>query len=98
MGPAAPDGVVVNVRLAREFTPLEARVLHDVVERASPGTLVDVDFRAVRECHDVALLLLARDILQGRVHFSFQGMSLHQARLLGYLGARLESDLAPAPA
>jgi hypothetical protein len=86
MEDAAPAAAEVFVRLARSFSELEARVLHDVVERAPPGTVVDVDFRAVRECHDVALLRLSQDIANGRARFALHGLSHHQQRLLRYLG------------
>ena len=76
----------VLIRLAEAFTPLEARVLHDVAERVPPGTVLDLDFRRVRLWHDTALLSLARDIGAGRARFALHGLPHHQTRLLGYLG------------
>jgi hypothetical protein len=89
-------GPEVSVHLAEQFTPLEARVLHDVASRIAPGALIDLDFRAVRVCHDVALLLLAQDIRAGLAQYTLRGLSSHHLRLLGYLGAR-EAERGPAP-
>jgi len=84
---AVPIGPEVVVRLAEKFTPLEARVLHDVASRSAPGSTLDLDFRAVRICHDVALLLLAQDIRAGLAQYTLRGLTSHHLRLLGYLGA-----------
>ena len=86
-GTIPQEGVEVRVRLAARFTPLEARMLHDLASRAAPGTTLDLDFREVRVCHDVALLLLAQDIRAGPARYTLRGLSSHQLRLLGYLGA-----------
>lgn len=85
---AARSGPEVMVRLAERFTPLEARVLHDVASRSAPGLTLDLDFRDVRVCHDVALLLLAQDIRAGLAQYTLRGLTSHHLRLLGYLGAR----------
>jgi hypothetical protein len=84
---AARTGPEVSVHLAERFTPLEARVLHDVAARVTPGSTLDLDFRAVRVCHDVALLLLAQDIRAGLARYTLRGLSSHHLRLLGYLDA-----------
>jgi hypothetical protein len=80
-------GPEVHVHLAERFTPLEARVLHDVASRSPPGMTLDLDFRDVRVCHDVALLLLAQDIRAGMTQYTLRGLTSHHLRLLGYLGA-----------
>lgn len=80
-------GTEVSIHLGERFTPLEARVLHDVASRAEPGARLDLDFRGVRVCHDVALLLLAQDIRAGLAEYTLLGLSPHHLRLLGYLGA-----------
>jgi hypothetical protein len=89
MEPQRPstEGPQVSVHLAEQFTPLEARMLHDVAARAPPGATLDLDFRAVRVCHDVALLLLAQDIRAGLAQYTLRGLGSHHLRLLGYLGA-----------
>jgi hypothetical protein len=84
---ATTAGPAVSIHLAERFTPLEARVLHDVASRTVPGARLDLDFRDVRVCHDVALLLLAQDIRAGLAEYSLRGLSPHHLRLLGYLGA-----------
>ena len=84
---ATSAGPEVSVHLAEQFTPLEARVLHDVASRSPPGSTMDLDFRAVRVCHDVALLLLAQDIRAGLAQYTLRGLNSHHLRLLGYLGA-----------
>jgi hypothetical protein len=89
---AAAVGPEVSVHLAEQFTPLEARVLHDVASRGSPGTQLHVDFHDVRMCHDVALLLLAQDIRAGLAQYTLCGLSGHHLRLLGYLGAKGPGD------
>lgn len=83
----ASAGTEVSIHLAERFTPLEARVLHDVASRCAPGSCLDLDFRDVRTCHDVALLLLAQDIRAGLAEYTLRGLSSHHLRLLGYLGA-----------
>lgn len=85
---ATSAGPEVTIHLAERFTPLEARVLHDVASRCAPGSSLDLDFRDVRTCHDVALLLLAQDIRAGLAVYTLRGLSSHHLRLLGYLGAR----------
>jgi len=92
---ATGTGPEVSVHLAERFTPLEARVLHDLASRCAPGVTLDLDFRDVRMCHDVALLLLSQDIRAGRARYTLRGLSSHHLRLLGYLGARRGGDPAP---
>lgn len=84
---ARSAGPEVSIHLAERFTPLEARVLHDLASRSVPGAKLDLDFRDVRVCHDVALLLLAQDIRAGLAEYTLRGLSPHHLRLLGYLGA-----------
>jgi hypothetical protein len=83
-------GAEVTVHLAEQFTPQEAGALHRLASRVPSGTTLDLDFTSVRVCHDVALLLLARDVIAGTARYAFRGLSHHQARLLGYLGAQVE--------
>jgi hypothetical protein len=95
---ATSTGPEVCVHLAEQFTPLEARVLHDLASRSPAGSTLDLDFRGVRTCHDVALLLLAQDIRLGPAQYTLRGLSSHHLRLLGYLGApgaRFEGEPPP---
>jgi hypothetical protein len=94
---AGARGLEVTVHLAEQFTPLEARVLHDVASRSAPGSTFDLDFRGVRVCHDVALLLLAQDIRAGLARYTLRGLMSHHLRLLGYLGASRPGQAAVDP-
>jgi hypothetical protein len=76
----------VTVEVGPSFAPEDAARIHDLIEHSAPGTPVEIDFRQVRECHDSALALLARDLVVGRARVAVRGMSQHQQRLLGYLG------------
>lgn len=76
------------------FVPEDAVRIHELIERTAPGTVVEIDLRRVRDCHDVALALLARDIVRGRAHVALRGVSQHQLRVLGYLGVHMEHAVA----
>jgi hypothetical protein len=80
----AHGGLTLQVEDA--FLREDALRIHELIERAAPGTPVEIDFARVRDCHDVALALLARDIVDGRARVALRGTSHHQERLLGYLG------------
>ena len=68
------------------FLPEDAWRIHELVGASDVGASVVLDFREVRDCHDFALSLLARDILAKRVVFDLRGMSQHQERVLSYFG------------
>ena len=76
------------------FVPEDAVRIHDRIERTAPGTIVEIDLHRVRDCHDVALALLARDIVRGRAHVAVRGLSQHQLRVLGYFGVHMEHSVA----
>jgi hypothetical protein len=79
-------GTTLALELGPAFRAEDASRLHELIAAAAPGTRVEIDFRRVRDCHAVALLLLARDLLEAGAHVAVHGMSHHQRRLLGYLG------------
>jgi hypothetical protein len=81
----APD-LELTFEIGSSFAPEDAARLHDAIEQAAPGTRVELDFHRVRDCHDAALALLARDLARGRARVALRGMSQHQLRVLGYLG------------
>jgi hypothetical protein len=81
-----PD-LALTFEIGPSFAPEDAARLHEAIERADPGTRIEVDFHRVRECHGTALAVLARDIAAGRARVALRGLSHHQLRLLGYLGA-----------
>lgn len=89
------DGALA-LQVGHSFAPEDAARIHEVVERAAPGTAIEIDFRRVRECHDHALALLARDIVAGRARIALRGMSQHQQRLLGYFGVPVLPRVAAA--
>ncbi len=88
----ASDGSL-TVEVGNAFAPEDAACIHDLIERAAPGTVVEIDLHRVRDCHDVALAALARDIVCGRAHVEVRGLSQHQLRVLGYFGVHS----APTP-
>jgi hypothetical protein len=77
----------LSLQVEHAFLREDALRIHEIIERAAPGTPVDIDFRNARHCHAVALALLARDIAEGRARVALHGTSHHHERLLGYLGA-----------
>jgi hypothetical protein len=79
------DGAV-RVQVEGSFLPEDARCIHDLIDASASGTRVEVDFRRVRECHEVALSQLAKDMLDGRARIAALGLSHRHERLLAYLG------------
>lgn len=77
----------LNVRVSAAFLLEDALQLDAAVAGAPPGTEVDVEFRQVREYQGPALARLADVLRAGRAHLALHGISRHEARLLGYLGA-----------
>lgn len=74
-----------------DFLAEDAWSIHDVIEHACAGARIEIDFRRVRDCHDFALSLLARDMLAGRSEISLHGMTQHQERVLAYFGVSAAS-------
>lgn len=87
------DSGELQLVMGIEFLPEDAWQIHELLDRAAAGARVELDFRRVRDCHDFALSLLARDILSGRVTFDLHGMSQHQERVLSYFGVPASGDL-----
>jgi hypothetical protein len=81
-----PSDLGLTFEIGPSFAAEDAARLHEAIERAAPGTRFELDFHRVRDCHDVALAALARDIAAGRARVALRGVSQHQLRLLGYLG------------
>ena len=79
------DGSLM-LEVGQSFAPEDAARIHELIERAAPGTPVEIDFRHVRDCQDFALALLAKDLAARRARVALHGMSKHQQRLLGYFG------------
>jgi hypothetical protein len=89
----ADDGLTLQVEHA--FLCEDALRIHEIIERAAPGTTVEIDFGRARDCQDVALALLARDMVDGRARVALRGTSHHQERLLGYLGVSRRARPVP---
>jgi len=79
----------VRIRLAQRFTADGARAIHLLARRVPPGTRLMLDFGEVRDCQDMALRLLARDVASGAALLDFRGLTAHQRVLLGYLGVEI---------
>ncbi len=84
----------LTLEIGSAFVPEDAVRIHDLIERTAPGTLIEIDLHRVRDCHDVALALLAKDIVRGRAHVALRGISQHQLRVLGYFGVHMEHPIA----
>jgi hypothetical protein len=78
------DGL--SIEPGASFVPEDAGDLCRLLAGLEPDEPVVIDFRAVRDCHDLALSLLARAILAGPARVTLRGTSQHQERLLRYLG------------
>jgi hypothetical protein len=86
------------IEVGPAFLPEDARAVCEMLELLAPGTRATIDFARVRDCQDVALSLLAREIASGGAQVSLRGTSQHQQRLLRYLGVDVpppeQADLA----
>jgi STAS domain-containing protein len=78
------------IELGPAFGTEDARRLHELLERAEPGTAVEIDFHSVTECQATALGQLARDVAGAHTRIALLGMRWHEKRLLGYLGVPLD--------
>jgi len=89
----------LTVRVGSAFLLEDAVQLHAAVVRVAPGTEVDVDFRQVREYQGPALARLADLLRSCHTHLALRGISIHEVKLLGYLGAPSEllSERSGAP-
>ncbi len=86
MPPEITGAEAMVFELGPSFATQDATRLHDALARAAPGTLVEVDFRGVREWEAAALAVLARDLAERGPGLAVRGLSRRQLRLLGYLG------------
>jgi hypothetical protein len=77
----------LNVRVSSAFQLEDALQLGALIADAAPGTEVDVDFLQVREYQGPALARLAEAMRSTRAHLALRGLTSHEVKLLGYLGA-----------
>ncbi len=87
--PAANENSL-NVRVGVAFLLEDALLLDAAVADAAPGTEVEIDFRQVREYQGPALARLAEVLRSGHARLALRGISSHEVKLLGYLGAPSE--------
>lgn len=86
------------MRFGRRFAAAEAQRLAETIVAFGPVTQVTIDFSEVREFEDAAVVPLAQTIRGlGAVRVLLRGLTLHQARVLRYLGVEPGSQ-APGPA
>ena len=89
---------LLSVRVSTAFQLEDALQLCAAVAEAAPGTEVDVDFLQVREYQGPALARLAEAMRSSHARLALRGLTNHERRLLGYLGAPAEpADPARSP-
>jgi hypothetical protein len=76
----------LRIEVGPAFLPEHASRLCELLGALDAGSRVAIDFGRVRECDDVALSVLARQVLSGPARVVLRGTSQHQERLLRYLG------------
>jgi hypothetical protein len=76
----------MRIEVGDPFLVEHASRLCDLLSALDAGARVAIDFGRVRDCDDVALAVLARQVLGGRARVVLRGTSQHQERLLRYLG------------
>ena len=77
----------IDVRIGPRFGEMDVERVQEAVAALGPCSRLTIDFTAVRECDDDALVLLASMLAclsHGEV--AVRGLSHHQWRLLTYLG------------
>jgi hypothetical protein len=80
------DGTVL-LKLGTRFTTPDAERLGQAVESLAPFSQLILDFSEVREFHDAAFLSLSKALRAlAKVKVVLRGLTLHQSRVLKYLG------------
>jgi hypothetical protein len=93
----AKDEHLLNVRVVSSFQLEDALELGAAVADAAPGTEVDVDFLQVREYQGPALARLAEVMRSSRAHLALHGLTIHERKLLDYLGAPADPQTDQSP-
>ena len=82
----AEHGTVL-LKLGRHFTVQDADRLRQAVESFVPFSQLTIDFTEVRELHDAAFLSLSKTLAAlVDVKVVLRGLTIHQVRVLRYLG------------
>jgi hypothetical protein len=88
-------GERVALRLDGTFDAPAAWRLHEELAGLDPSAALVLDFTRVRDFHDFAVALLAKDLVARRGRIGTRGLCQHQHRLLRYFGFE-EGAAAPA--
>jgi hypothetical protein len=80
-----PTGGAV-VAVEGSFDAADADQLGSIASALDAGGSVTLDFHEVRSASDMAIVRLARGILEAPGHVSMVGLSEHHHRLLNYVG------------
>ena len=93
----AKDGTVTLRKIGRTFAARDAERMAELLHNFAPFSRLVLDFAAVREYDDSALLPLVRMLqpLTG-VAVVLRGLTRHEARLLRYLGLQATEIRAQA--
>ncbi len=82
----------VRVRMGPKFDAGDVARLEEAVAALGPLAHIDIDFAAVRQSDDAALARLADALASiGSGEVALHGLTMHQSRLLTYLGVDLTS-------
>ena len=82
------------LQVNESFGPREEERLNTVLQHLDPERPITIDFREVRQFHDLAVARLARDIVALHRDVSLIGLSEHHHRLLRYIGLRSVQPVA----
>jgi len=92
------SGQRVAFRLDGTFDAPAAWRLHEELAGLDPSAALVLDFTRVRDFHDFAVALLAKDLVGRRGPVGTRGLCQHQRRLLRYFGFDDEGAAAAIPA
>ncbi len=88
----AEHGTVL-LKLGRRFAAAEADRLAQTVRSLAPFSQLILDFTDVRELHEAGLLSLTKALaVVSGVKVVLRGLTLHQVRVLRYLGLSPEAS------
>ncbi len=80
----------LRVRVGPTFEALDVEIIQNSVAALGPVSRLAIEFVDVRECDDAALAQLARMVSSlGKRKVTLSGLTMHQSRLLAYLGVDL---------
>jgi len=93
----AQDGTVILKVLGGSFASRDAERMAELLGSLAPFSQLVLDFSKVRQCDNAALLPLVEMLRRFRnAAVVLRGLTLHEARLLRYLGLRASEVQARA--